>query len=350
MTRWLWIAAAFGTAGFPVAQAQDAPAAPAPPAVQPDEEDYMRPTETGVRFTPGMARAMGKVFAREALAREYGVNEEDQKKAAEKLARNLMRLAHTSGRQGQQFFEYAFETLMENQGRFTPESGKRWAELSRPTLPALREFMSRTAEELRPLIPPDKQIRFAGEMMKASLAIDMYEKKMERWAQGKVGERENPFEPDSEETATAPTDPNESKEVREARRHAENSLKWDSTGRWRQYVESTIQYYKLDEAQRKTAESILREMEDRAKQVQTDEWKARILLNRTKLNLSYRGMNLWSTPWMWQLEREYEDLLKPIKDLTRELQDRLETLPTTEQRSAAQARMTEEFAKRGMKE
>jgi len=115
-------------------------------------------------------------------------------------------------------------------------------------------------------------------------------------------------------------------------------------------VESTIQYYKLDETQRKSAESILREMEDRAKQVQTDEWKARILLNRTKLNLSYRGMNLWSTPWMWQLEREYEDLLKPIKDLTRELQDRLETLPTTEQRRAAEARITEEFAKRGMKE
>lgn len=350
MTRWLWIAAAFSLAGFPVVRAQDAPAAPAPSVVQPDEEDYMRPTEVGVRLTPGMARAMGKLFARESLGREYGLNEEGQKKAAEQIARNLMRMAHKSGREGQQFFEFAFETLMENQGRFTPASGKRWAELSRPTLPAIREFLNRTAEDLRPLIPPDKQMRFAGEMMKASLAIDLYEKKMERWAQGKVGERENPFEPDSDEAATAPADPNESREIKEARRRAENSLKWDSTGRWQQYVEGTIQYYKLDETQRKSAESMLREMEDRAKQIQTDEWKARVLLNRTRLNLSYRGMNLWNTPWMWQLEREYEDLLKPIRDLTRELQDRLETLPTTEQRSAAQARIAEEFAKRGMKE
>jgi hypothetical protein len=349
MTRSTLIAAAgLALTTVAVVQAQETSAPPTSEA--PAGENYMRPTEAGVRLTPGMARALARIFVKQGLANHYDMDEEAQKKAAEQITRNIMQLGHKTDRQGARFFEFAFESLVENHGRFTPESGKRWAELSRPMLPSVREFLTGVANDIRPLLPPAKQMQFAGDMMKVSLALDMYEKKMDRWSQGKVSEHEDPFDPDSEEPASASTDPNEPKEVRQARHRAENSMKWESTGRWRQYVDSAISYYKLDEAQKESAESMLREMQDRAKQIQSDEWKAKVLLNRTRVNVSHRGMNLWNTPWMWQLEREYENLLKPINDLTRELQDRLETLPTEPQRQAAAARTAEGFAKLGMKE
>ncbi len=312
-------------------------------------KDVMRPTDVGLRFTPGMARVISRMIAKEALGRQYGLDEDAQGKAADRIARQLMDMAHKNAGQGQKFFEFAVESLLENHGRFTPESGKRWAELSKPMLPSIREFMNKTAEDLRPLIPPARQMQFAGDMMKASLGIDLYEKKMERWAQGKVTAGENPFDERIEETP-AESRPGETREVADARRQAEGSVKWESTRRWRQLVDSAISYYRLDETQKKSAESMLREMEDRAKQVCNDEWRARIVLNRTKLNLSHRGMQLWNTPWMWQIDREYEDLLKPVRELTRELQDRLETLPTESQRQAAAARVAEGFEKVGFKE
>lgn len=348
MTRWvIGIAAVMALAGVAVVLGQEGPAGDPPPPQA--TEDYMRPTDTGVRLTPGMARSLGRLLVRETLRGKYDLDEEAQKKAADRIARDMMKMAHKTENDGARFFEFAFETLMENHGRFTAESGRQWAEMSRPLLPFVKEFMTDAANDIRPLLPPGKQMQFAGDMMKASMGLDLYEKKMERWSQGKVNEHENPFDA-SDEAQPTTAESGESRQVREARHRAESSMKYESSGRWRQYVDSAIAYYKLDEGQKKSAESILREMEERAKQVQTDEWKAKMLLNRTRLNLSYRGLSLWNTPWAWQLEREYEDLLKPIKDLTRELQDRLETLPTEPQRQAAAARTSESFVKLGLKE
>ncbi len=344
MHRLLSIVLAASLLRVPFASRAEVP--PAPP--EEAEADYMRPTEAGLRLTPAMARAMGRLFAREALGRQYDLDEAAQKQAAERIARQMMQMAHKTQHDGQKFFEFAFETMMENQGRITPESGKKWAELSKPLVPAIREFMTKTAEDIRPLVPPAKQMTFAGDMMKMSLAFDLYEKKMERWAQGKAREHENPFaENEDGATSTAP-DTDEKPQVRQARRQAENMLKWETTSRWRQYVDAAVNFYKLDDTQKKAAESILREMEGRARQTMTDEWRAKVLMNRMQVQLSHRGMNLWNTPWMWRCEREYEDLLKPLRDLTRELQDRLETLPTEEQRRAAEARVAERFQEKGL--
>jgi hypothetical protein len=86
--------------------------------------------------------------------------------------------------------------------------------------------------------------------------------------------------------------------------------------------------------------------------VRTDEWKARIILNRTKYHLYCQGpkMPVWNTPWVWQLDREYKALARPIREMTDELKDRLDTLPTDEQRNAAAARSDEELKKHGWRE
>lgn len=316
------------------------------PAPAASGDDVMQPTELGIRLTPGMARVFGREAANNWLGRAYGVEGEARQQAADRIARQIMATAHKNQEAARGMLEYAFESLVENHGRFTPETGKKWAELSRPMIPGLREFMTNVAEDLRPLIPPAKQIQFAGDMAKASLGIDLYEKKMDRWAEGKVREHENPFDArdEGQDRPSARDDTGEPPMVRHARQEAEATGP-NETRAWQQYVREAIDYYGLDAAQQKTAESMLRELEDRARQTMSDDWKAKVVSNRTRRQWGMQRPKLSRGPWMWQIEREYDDLIRPLREMRQELKARLETLPTEAQRAAAEAAATETLAK-----
>jgi hypothetical protein len=265
-----------------------------------------------------------------------------------------MEAAHRNQQQAQESLEIAFELLCRTEGHhFTPETAKRWAEVTRPLVPAIRGMMTGIAEDLRPLVPPGKQPRFAGDMLLLGLAFDAYEKKMDRWAEGNVREREDPFDPDEEmrERQKAAGINANQEALQDARRTAEEMLKHDSARQWAQMVEQAGKYYGFDEAQKKTAESILQELRDRAEQVMTEEWKGKMLLNRTKVYLSYQlRLQLWNTPWEWKLEAEHEELSKPMGQLTRELQDRLNKVARDEQREAAASRIAAKFGEADLRE
>ncbi|MBN1488679.1 MAG: hypothetical protein JXA69_02080 [Phycisphaerae bacterium] len=320
------------------------------PAQEAEEEDLTRPTELGLRFTPGMARAMSSMFAKQALAREWELDEDAQGQAAEAIARRMMEFAHENEKLAQPFFEFAIETLMENHGRFTPETGRRWAELSRPLIEPAKVFCTKVAEDIRPLIPPKKQPQFAAGMMALGMGFQLYEKKMDRWAAGKVGKGEHPFDVDREkaEQEGQAGDPAETDPLHNERKQAEGMVNWETVGRWRHYLNMTISYYDLDDAQKKTGEAILTELEERAAKIMDEQWKATAIANRIKRQMVWRDGSLQNTPWEWHLENEYEELTAPIQTLRRELQTRLDELPTTEQRSASDGRTAEKLAKQGM--
>ncbi len=314
------------------------------------QPDYMRPTQRGLRMTPGIARAIGSLIAQEPLKDIYGFDEAAQEKASELIARRIMQTAHENQEQGQAFLEFAFAGVIESQGRFTPELGKKWAELSVPLVAPLRECWLGVVEDLRPLVPPEKQARYAADTIAGTVFFDAYTSKMARWQQGDVGEREDPFsdrhEPRRQASASAPSEPDE---LAEARRRAQQMLDW-APRRWREYVNEAVSYYQFDEAQQEAAESILAELSDRAAQIKTDDWQARALLNRIKWHLGHREMGLYNTPWMWQVDREFDDLMHPIHEMTRELKLRLDALPTAAQRAAADKPITERFNKLGLTE
>jgi len=300
-------------------------------------------------MTPGIARAIGSLIAQEPLKDIYGLDEAAQEKAADLIARRLMQTAHENQEQGQAFFEFAFESVIESQGRLTPELGKRWAELSVPLVAPARECWLGVVEDLRPLIPPEKQARYAADTIAMTLFFDGYTKKMARWKEGNVGEREDPFnvhhEPKRQATASAPSEPDE---LADARRRGEQILDYQTVRRWRQYVNEAVSYYQFDEAQQETAESILAELSERAGQITTDDWRAKAVLNRIKWQLGHRDMGLRNTPWIWQVEQEWDDLMHPFNEMTRQLQRRLDAIPTAAQRAAADKPITERFAKLGL--
>lgn len=323
------------------------PLAAQPPATQPGE-DVMRPTELGMRLTPGMARAFARYFVKDELAVEFELNEPSQAKAADAIARRLMESAHKNAPQAQAFLEGSLQILMETEGQFTPESGKRWAELNKPMIPAFRELITKMAEDVRPLVPLKHLPGFTGRMLMISTAMEAYEKRMDRWAKGEAREQDNPFrdELDLDEDDASPA--GESVEVRRARRSSDESVKWLTGQRWKALVESAIRYYVFTEPQKESARSILREIQYRGQQVQTDEWKARFLANRMRAFVG-ASATTWHSPYMWELDREEKELCRPFEALTEELQDRLMQVPTTDQKDAALGRIKAHLEKQGLK-
>src|SRR5262249_61770040 len=70
----------------------------------------------------------------------------------------------------------------------------------------------------------------------------------------------------------------ESPEVQQARNRVERRVEWEIgvDERWTGQVEAAIEYYKLNDAQAKSARAILKEALERAKQVKTPEWTERL--------------------------------------------------------------------------
>ena len=112
---------------------------------------------------------------------------------------------------------------------------------------------------------------------------------------------------------------------------------------WEQYVRRFIQNYKLDESQTQAAQSILSECKQRAK-----EYRQGRKEQFEKANKKYREA-LAVTPRnlesIRQARREVSELNRPIKELFRELRDRLDGIPTAAQKLAYDSTRQERVAR-----
>jgi hypothetical protein len=53
-------------------------------------------------------------------------------------------------------------------------------------------------------------------------------------------------------------------------------------------------------------------------------------------------------PWMWQLDREYEELLRPLQDVGKDLRNRVDELAESSQRANAAEQARAQLAKSGL--
>lgn len=312
--------------------------APAPTQVE------MAPTEFGLRFTPGMAKAIGRQMARE-MGRQYEFTPEQQEKAQGIIAANMMKLAQQNQRAGREAMELFMENMIANDGSFAKDDGQRWAKLMRPMLADFRESAGQTASQIGQHLTLSQRLKLTRDMVLFSAGISVFDGRLKSWEKGELGEFANPFfemdekEEKSRRTATqdAAQDP-KAVEVSRAERRAGRRMEFDTNveGRWKSYVESAIAYYGFSEAQATSARTILKDFLERARQIQSDEWKSRMRRNRTAAVMSGRlASDYRDGPWMWQLDREYEELLRPLQDLGRELRTRVDELADSTQRARA---------------
>lgn len=317
----------------------------------PTADRMEQPTEQGIRFTPGMARAMADLYVQQVFQPRYELDEAEVGEANERVARRLMQLAHHLDEQGHEAgIEKMVEQMMKSQaeggqgGRagMPPEVARAMGETLGPMMPSVRQMMRGVAQDLRPMLSPRQQLKFAAEMMAAETAMDAFEKTMDRWASGDVDTFGDPF-----------TDPGEarSRALERARQRAQGEIDRSSFEQWKRYVEEAKGFYEFDDAQAAAADSLLREAIDRATQIVEDPaYRDRIHANRLLFHL-LGMMDIHRThPLHYDLEQAYERHVDPIQRIEEELRRKVDGVATRNQRQAAMARITEHLAEAGYTE
>jgi hypothetical protein len=325
--------------GTPAPSIPDADAAPA--------------VDSGIRFTPGMARAMASVITRQALVKRYGLDEARSKEASEKIAQRIMQTAHANDRQVQEILEYALPQTLEFEARgirrseTPPEFWVRLGKMGHPLVPAARQLLTDIRQDVQPLLPPMQQLKMAGDLLAMGTALDAFEKAMERCARGDVKPGEDPF--DTGDQQIRKDENGESSVLKEARKHAQDRLDRLWRSGWEQYVEQAGKLYEFDEAQRATADSILREAVQRAEAVAKDEtWRRRAVRNRLWNRFIWNVAPARFSPLPDIINADFIAMGEPLRAIGDELRERIDRIPTQTQREAADARVRAALAELGV--
>lgn len=349
---------------------EDQPPQPAEPESPPREkippmpDVDMRPTDTGLRFTPGMARAIAFQFTRQMKWR-YELSDDQTQSIEEALGRQIMKLARDTDSPGyRDAIELMMETMIRHDGRLPAEEAKEFARRFKPALPHLDRFFEESAKQVSSRMNMSQRLKFTADSAPVLMGFKYFRGQIEQWERGEVAPM-NRFGPAGrnqlddpsresavEDPAAAAAAEPEPERVR-VRRQSDNELTFAleaQLGEWREYVSQATAYYRFTDEQKKAAQGILKDSLDRATAIRTPAWLEKLRENRYRRVATNRlGPDVTAAgPWMSQLMRERAELLKPIDDLFEELKLRIDALPTSEQREAARERIRQAYAKAGL--
>lgn len=323
----------------------------------PDDADFMKPTSLGIRLTPELAGAMSKRFVQEMVI-QYELGSDQAEVITGLMTRSIMRFAHQNEKTGQQMIEFMMTTMLENDNRFSKEAAQEFARMSRPLIPNLQEFFTKLGADIGQEMSLGQRMKFTADMAAAAAGITIFEARMKRWEEGKIGPNANPFwDPADKDPSLAHEvvveDPNEHPSHRRARLEVERWTEWELRldDQWGEYIKQAAQYYEFDEAQNSAAESILKQCRERAAAIKTPEWMAMMKQNRIAKRLARMSeADLRQGPVVFALDRDYNRYRKPLLDLDEEFKKRIDEIPDSKQRAAAQRTARKFLADRGMKQ
>ena len=318
-----------------------------------------RPTELGVRFTPGMARAMARMFTEEVAAKRYNLPAGKLDEATEGVARRLMSMAHKLDEAGYnervehlaaEFIRGQISEQGEgDQGILKPEVAKAISEAARPFMPVFREMVQGVSKDIRPMLAAKDQLTFAGDLMGMTTALDIFDKTMQRWEKGEVRPYENPFSEDEKEIKK---DGNgQSERYNNAKQAAQREIDNAESNQWKRYVEEAKKFYGLDEAQSNSADSVLRECLERAQALTQDtQWREKVFRNRVWFQMLWELRVGPNHPLRTHLENAHDAMLQPIRAIGDDLKLRIDAIPTQAQRAAADERILKLLVAQGFQE
>lgn len=317
--------------------------------------DWDKPTTLGVRLTPEIVGAMTRRMS-EDMIKKYELSQDQADAVRDVAYRQILQFAHSNEKTVQQLFEYMMAQMIDNDGRFTREAAQDFAKMSKPIIAPLKDLFTQMGADMGREMSLSQRLKFTGDMTKAAAGITIFESRMKRWEAGDVGENANPFwdpgDNDPNKARPAATDPNEHPEHRRARLDAERWIEWRlrMDQDWEAYINEAVAYYQLDEKQTAAAQAILKDCQEKARAIKTDEWNKRIKDNRIARELIRRSEEKMRGPASFAIEAEFTRLQKPLVDLDEELKRRVDELPDSRQRAAARDSVRKILADRGMRE
>jgi len=315
----------------------------AQPPGDPSGQGPGRPTEYGIRFTPEMARAMAGFYVRQMLQERYGLDASKEEAATEAIARRLMQMAHRLDEQGYgERFERMVEKMLKSQAErppnrkgVPPEVGRAMGETLAPIVPELRRMMRGVAQDVRPMLSPKAQLKFAADVIAADTAMEGFQKTMQRWAEGDVGLGDEVFGEPVQRDANG-----RSAALNRAEQRAAAEVAKKPWSRWEQYVADAKVFYGFDDAQCAAADSLLREAIAKAEQVTADpSYAQRVHDNRLLFNLLWPLRIDGAHPLRFEVKSTYEAVTDPVERIGEELKRKVDAIATQGQREAAEQRM-----------
>ena len=297
-------------------------------------------TELGVRMTPALAQAISGRMT-EQMKRRYELDDKQTAEIASAIQHNILKLAHENAAAGRDAIEMMMATMIAHDGQMPREAAMEFSTQMKALIPPLRQFFQESAIDAGKSMTLKQRLKFTGDMTGLMAGLAVFESRMNRWEQGHVEDGANPFfdPPRSDDDADAEGgDPNESPELRRARRRVDNMMQWQLNveGEWEKYVRNAIVYYDFDESQQTAANGILDSARERAAAVKNEDWRAAVRANRIADQLSWSLDEKFNRgPLRYQIEQAYQALRKPLNDIEEDLKRRIETLPTSKQRQKA---------------
>ncbi|HPZ99341.1 MAG TPA: hypothetical protein PL151_18445 [Phycisphaerae bacterium] len=272
--------------------------------------------------------------------------------AQELVARRFMQLAHKIDKPGRELIERLMEEQLAHQagsGRpssMPPAFGKEFAERILPIIPEIHEVARGIGQDVRPLLPLKQQLKMAGDLMAFKATVDGFEATMKKWASGEITSFQDPlgahdqFEKD--ETGQTRT-------LQQARWRAQGEVENTRVKQWGTYIEQFKKLYDLDPAQAATADSILREFTQREERLMADPtWRDRIYEGQLWAVMSLALTGDWSHPARTLIEDQMALRRQSWDDLEAEFKARLESIPTTAQRRAAEEKIARLMQEKGL--
>lgn len=304
------------------------------------QDPMSKPTELGIRFTPGMAQGMAQFLIEDVMGPRYELPAEQRAAAIQAVARRMMEIAHAyddgSGAESAEgLLKCMLRLNVEGNRRRPWEMGREFAESVGPLIPGIRELVTRIGQDIRPMLSVNQQLKLGMDIGLTTTALDAFETRMKNWADGQIQPGEDPF---GEQQAPV-RDPatGESSVLKTARRVAQSYVDQPSfLDKWQRYVADAKRFYRFDEAQAGSADSVLRETVESARQIMAgEEWRTRMYRNRMWNHLSWTIPGAAQTPIRSMLEAEQGRLMEPLTSLGELLKRRIAEIPTEAQRQAA---------------
>ncbi len=206
-----------------------------------------------------------------------------------------------------------------------------WADRALPLFEKTREQIRESNDEFRKVLRPIQRAKFEVDALQLGAGMAIAEQKLKDWKTGEF-EKTDFWEPLTAERRNRREERRRSAQERNA--EAEQPTEpvdqiVAELDRWEKYVVDFMTMFNLNEGQRTTALSCLSELKERAL-AHRDRRREEIA------RLEYRiEHNTAGEASLDELKMQLSELYGPVDDMFRELQSRLEKLPTDQQRAAA---------------
>lgn len=286
---------------------------------QPSAQD--EPAPEGLWPTERMIESMIRRWALEA-AQTYELDDAQYRQVEARMLERGTRFLRESRRELQPLVNEFFEARLAVEPP-SPQQVRGWASRALPMFERIQAQIEATNDDIRPLLTPAQKVRFEAEVLKMKMGLAGMHQQIAQWKEGRFAVRDW-WDPPLKRTPRPTTQPVLARDGIEV--PDQITMELDA---WDQYVARFIETRQLDEAQRAAALSFLDEVKERAR-AHHDRHRDELfdLEHRIASPQGEQAANVAD---------ELERLYGPIDTLFRELEERLNRLPTqTQQRAATQ--------------